>query len=140
MLTFILFWFVYLFVFFTCNKSSIVFILSLDPFLVDLLVLCPPKNAGGLLVFCCFQGAWNKDIGHIWVNQWWSHLAGGVSILCPLGLLESIWFLGVFGEYGIRTLARDGSSKGNKYISAIKVKIQVRKKSIASTEKDEKVI
>ena len=39
------------------NKSSIVFILSLDPFLVDLLVLCPPpRNAGGLLVFWCFQG------------------------------------------------------------------------------------
>ena len=51
-----------------------------------------------------------------------------------------MWLSGVFGEYGIGTLARDGSSKGNKYISAIKVKIQVRKKSIASTEKDEKVI
>ena len=30
---------------------------------------------------------------------------------------------------GIEMLARDGSSKGNKYISAIKVKIQVREKN-----------
>ena len=52
-----------------------------------------------------------------------------------------MWFSGVFGGYGIGTLARGGSSKGNKYISAIKVKIHVRKKkSIASTEKDEKVL
>ena len=48
---------IYLFVFFTCNKSLIIFILSLDPFLVNFLVLCPPGNAGGLLVSWCFQGA-----------------------------------------------------------------------------------
>ena len=45
-----------------------------------------------------------------------------------VGAPESMWFSGVFREYGIGALARDGSSKGNKYISAIKVKIQVRKK------------
>ena len=48
--------------------------------------------------------------------------------------------LGCFGVYGIGTFARDESSAGNKYMSAIKVKIQVRKKSVASTEKDEKVL
>ena len=67
-------------------------------------------------------------------------MAGGVSSLCPLGALESMSFLGVFGEFGIGTLDRDGSSIGNIYISAIKVRIQVRKKSIASTEQDEKVL
>ena len=33
--------------------------------------------------------------------------------------------LGIFGGYGIGTLARDGLSTGKKYISAIKVKMQV---------------
>ena len=66
---------------------------------------------------------------------------GGVPSLCPLGAPESIWFSGVFGGYRIGTLARGGSSTGNKYISAIKLKIQVqKKKSIADTEKDEKVL
>ena len=51
-----------------------------------------------------------------------------------------MWFLGVFGVYGIGTFARDESSAGNKYMSAIKVKIQVPKKSVVSTEKDEKVL
>ena len=104
-------------------------ILSLDPFLVSLLVLCPPKNAGGLLVSWCFQGAWNKDIGHIWVSQWdliWMVVFPVYALW--VGAPESMWFSGVFREYGIGALARDGSSKGNKYISAIKVKIQVRKK------------
>ena len=45
-----------------------------------------------------------------------------------------------WGGYGIGTLARDGSSTWNKYISAIKVKVQVWEKSVASTEKDEKVL
>ena len=67
-------------------------------------------------------------------------MAGCVSSLCPLGALESMSFLGVFREFGIGTLDRDGSSIGSKYISAIKVRIQVRKKSIASTEEDEKVL
>ena len=67
-------------------------------------------------------------------------MAGGAPSLCPLGVPESMWFLGVFGGYGIGTLARDGSSTGKKYISAIKMKIQVRKKFVASTEKDEKVL
>ena len=40
---------IHLFVFFTCNKSSIVFILSLDPFLVDLLALYPLEMLEG---FC----------------------------------------------------------------------------------------
>ena len=114
------------------------FILSLDSFLVDFLVLRPPENAGGLLVFWCFQGVWNKDIGHIWVNQWWSHFAGGVSSLCPLGAPDSMWYSCVFGEYGIGTLARDGSSKRNKYISAIKVKIKVWKKNELAQKKMKK--
>ena len=65
-------------------------------------------------------------------------MAGGVSSLCPLGVLGSMSFLDVFGEYGIGTLVRDGWSMGNKYISAVKVRIQVRKKSIASTKKMKK--
>ena len=48
----------------------------------------------------------------------------------PSGGVGEHVVLGCFGGYGIGTLARDGSSKGNKYISAIKVKIQVRKKKI----------
>ena len=48
----------------------------------------------------------------------------------PSGGVGEHVVLGCFGGYGIVTLARDGSSKGNKYISAIKVKIQVRKKKI----------
>ena len=51
---FILFHFI-LFLIFACSKSSLVFILSLDTFLADLPVLCPPRNAGGHLVFWCFQ-------------------------------------------------------------------------------------
>ena len=111
---FILFHFI-LFLIFACSKSSLVFILSLDTFLADLPVLCPPRNAGGHLVFWCFQGAWNGGIGHICVNQSWSHLADGVPSLCPLGAPESMWFSGVFGGYRMETLARDGSSTGNKY-------------------------
>ena len=67
-------------------------------------------------------------------------MAGGVPSLCLLGAPKSMWFLGVFGVYGIGTFARDESSAGNKYMSAIKVKIQVPKKSVVSTEKDEKVL
>ena len=43
---------IHLFVFFTCNKSSIIFILSLDPFLVDLLALYPLEMLEGF----CFSG------------------------------------------------------------------------------------
>ena len=111
---FILFHFI-LFLIFACSKSSIVFILSLDTFLADLPVLCPPRNAGVPLVFWCFQGVWNGGIGHICVNQSWSHLADGVPSLCPLGVPESMWFSGVFGGYRMETLSRDGSSTGNKY-------------------------
>ena len=50
------FFFVVVVVFFTCSKSSIVFILSLGPFVVDLPVLHSPGKTGGLLVFWCFQG------------------------------------------------------------------------------------
>ena len=63
------FFFVVVVVFFTCSKSSIVFILSLGPFVVDLPVLHSPGKTGGLLVFWCFQGTWNGGIGHIWVNK-----------------------------------------------------------------------
>ena len=64
---FILFHFILFFIF-TCSKFSIVFILSFDPFLADLPVLCPPGNARGLW-FSDVQGAWTGGIGHIWVYQ-----------------------------------------------------------------------
>ena len=67
-------------------------------------------------------------------------IADGVPCLCPMGALDRMWFSGILEGYGIRTLARDGLSTGNKYISAITLKIQVRKKSVASTKKDKKVL
>ena len=71
-------------------------------------------------------------------------IADGVPSLFRLGTLERMWFSGIYflvgggGGYVIRTLARYGLSTGNKYISAVTVKIQVRKKSVASTKKDKK--
>ena len=47
---FTLFHFILFFIF-ACSKSSIVFILSLDPFLADVPVLRPSGNAGRPLVF-----------------------------------------------------------------------------------------
>ena len=117
---FILFHFILFFIF-ACSKSSIVFVLSLDPFLADLPVLCPPENARGLLVFWCFQGAWNGGIGHIWINQWWSYLADCVPSLCPLGGGGGEKVVSdVFGGYRMKTLARNGSSTGSEDTSSKK--------------------
>ena len=84
---------------------------------------------------------WNKGIGHIWVNQLWSNLAGGVPSLCPLGDEKHV-VLGCFWwDMELeRWLEMGRAHETNIYISAIKVKVQVWEKSVASTEKDEKVL
>ena len=98
-----------LFLFFAYSKPCIVFILSLGG-----------EGGHGMRIL----------VTYIWVNQWWSHLADGVPSLCPLGAPESMWFSRFLGGYignvgGLRWV------KHRKQISAIKVKMQVRKKSVA---------
>ena len=114
-LTFISFYFILFFVF-ACSKSLIVFILSLDPFLANLLRFCAPwKCQWRVFGSDVSRGqVWNGTIGHIWVNQWWSHLADDVPSLCPLGELQTMWFSVVFRGYRMEMLARDVSSTGNK--------------------------
>ena len=104
----------------------IVFILSFDPFLVDLLVLCPPENAGWLLVFWFFQGP-----------------GGMIRILVILYVVgQSIMI--AFGWWCSHFMPSEGAGKRmeSKYIGNKSEDInskQNKKKSIASTEKVEKV-
>ena len=116
---------------FACSKFSIVSILSFDPFLADLPVLCPPGNTGGSLAFWCFQGAWMEwgylsYLGQLMMVSfgWWCSQfmpSGGPGEHVVLGCFQGIWN----GNVGQRWVEH------RKQISEIKAKIQVRKKSVA---------
>ena len=133
---FILFHFILFFIF-TCSKFSIVFILSLDPFLADLPVLCLPGNARGL---------WFSDVSK----------GRGMEILVIFGSINDglIWLMAfpVYTLWGRRTACASRVFSG--YIEwkrwpemGLAQETNIGNKSedtslkkICSTEKDEKVL
>ena len=104
-----------------------IFFLPIFPFYV------PLKMLESLWFSDVFLRTWNGSIGHIWINQWWSHLAGDVLSLYALEAPESMWFSGAFLGYGMRTLE----------IQEINISIKSKEtssKKIRSTEKSEELL